>query len=372
MIVSSTNVFSGAEKVLADYLYLNDLHRFILYTSDVDEIKNGYSFIKKEAFFTSKKMRMVSIRRYPIKAIINIVYNIVTIIKIVKRYHIDVIYGNNSVDMIYVFLTKKFLNRDIKTICHVHDIIIRKMYHKFIRYTENAIDCFITPSLAGKNSFKEDVSNSNKIKVVYNGTNGLLYKCYINKYKKYLPINKKKICFVGQLCHRKRVDLFIDIVNKLNEHEDKYIGLIIGKTTQDTWIQNIIRDLDCNIKYLGAIQHNELINNILPYMDALILTSDHDPLPTVILEAMTAGCLVISRNVDGVPEMIRNNETGIIWDYNDSPSSIADLVSNVLTDKERCSYLVGNAKSEVMNKFSNENKKKKINDIICALTMKNS
>ena len=63
-------------------------------------------------------------------------------------------------------------------------------------------------------------------------------------------------------------------------------------------------------KYLGELPRKLLLEEIYPMIDFLMLTSDRDPLPTVILEAMNFGAIVLSRNVDGVSDIIND---GIVW-----------------------------------------------------------
>ena len=46
------------------------------------------------------------------------------------------------------------------------------------------------------------------------------------------------------------------------------------------------------------------------------MLSDRDPLPTVILEAMSMKNIVIARNVDGVNEIILDQINGFVVDYN--------------------------------------------------------
>ena len=64
----------------------------------------------------------------------------------------------------------------------------------------------------------------------------------------------------------------------------------------------------------------------------MLLCSDSDTLPTVVLEAMSFGCVVFARNVDGVPEIITNGEDGIIFDYNAKPEAIAQKIYDVFSN----------------------------------------
>ena len=173
LIIMSTNIFSGAEKVLVDYLKGNTTHRFFLLTNDIampslDDIayNNANLILLKD-----KTMRVISIRKNPLSSLSYLVYNLRKIHRIVKKYNINVLYGNNTVDMVYVMLYKKLFHSDILAISHVHDIIQRSMYHSLIKKFNSLIAAFIVPSQSGKNSFKMDVDDVGKIHVIHNGCN---------------------------------------------------------------------------------------------------------------------------------------------------------------------------------------------------------
>ncbi len=366
----SANSFYGAEQVLFDYLKNNHEHKFFIYTSDL--VKNtidSITDIEEVTVFSSDAMRVRSIRRKTMAALFYILRNLLAIHKIVRENHIDVLYGNNTVDIVYVMLYRYFFRRDIGTICHIHDIIQQSMYHKMIRVFGKYIDAFITPSLAGKKSFIDDVTDSDKIHAVYNG-------CSINEInnqKKDAKISasigedKKILLFIGQICKRKRVDLFIQIVYVLNQrYSSKYKGIIVGGVGKfDGYVEKFESDLKrTNVQYIGQVNHEDLYADFFPRADALVLTSDRDPLPTVILEAMANNVLVCARTVDGVPEMIQNGVNGILWDYDAPVETITETIHTILSDEATVKVLRENALKILKEKFDPDEKKKIINNII--------
>lgn len=59
-----------------------------------------------------------------------------------------------------------------------------------------------------------------------------------------------------------------------------------------------------------------------------------DNLPTVIMEAMAASLPVVSTQIGGIPEMVVENETGLLVSPND-PSALADAIEKLLVDPAR-------------------------------------
>lgn len=364
------NSFYGAEQVLFEYLKNNNQHRFFIYTSDaVKKVIDSITDIDEVIVFSSPAMRVRSIRRRPMVSLSYIVRNLFAIHKLVRENHIDVLYGNNTVDMVYVMLYRYFFHRSIGTICHIHDIVQRSMYHKMIRSFGKYVDAFITPSLAGKKSFADDVADSNKIHVVYNGCSRNEIYNENKSLAMYAPNgeDKKILLFIGQICERKRVDLFIQIVYELNQrYSEKYTGFIVGGIEKDdSYVEKFKSNLNrSDIQYFGQIAHERLYTEFFSRADALVLTSERDPLPTVVLEAMATNVLVCARVVDGVPEMIEDNVSGVLWDYDASAETIAELIHTTLSDGDKVRELKANALKRIEEKFAPEKKKEVINKLI--------
>ena len=272
LIINYTNVFSGAECVLYDYLLNNHIHNIYIYTNDNEKIVNNYlNVVSKEKIYVSKKMNIVSIRRNPIVSLKNIICNLYKINKIVKKNKIDVLYGNNTLDIIYLTMYKMLFNRKIKTISHIHDILEKNFYKNYIRWSNKWIDKFIVPSIATKISLEKCNVVEKNIKVVYNGIqienfNTVREKNNFIK-QKYNCTNKKIICIIGQICNRKRQDLFIKIINSLNKkNNNKYIGIIIGKVIEREFFEKIKDDIKYPIIYMVETKREEIYKNIYPYI----------------------------------------------------------------------------------------------------------
>lgn len=370
LFISYTNFFGGAEYVLWDYLKRIDTTNIYIYTTNRKEVIDKYRQVFEEQnIFSSKKMDIVSIRKKTIKAILNIFYNLYKINEIVKKYEIEILYGNNTLDILLISLYKKYINSNIKVISHIHDILEKKMYINYIKRNSKYIDKFIVPSIVTKKSLDLCNINNEKIEVVYNGIE--LYEIKREQYnfirEKYnISEDKKVICIIGQICERKRQDLFIDIVNCLNKkYNNKYIGIIIGKITDKSFYEKIKLKIQYPILFINDMKREEIFEYIYPNIDALILLSDRDPLPTVILEAMSRGTIVIARDVDGVSEIIENNKNGYIFKYNDSVPQIANFIEDIMVKPKNTKEIVkNNAKERIRQVFKLENKIKLINNLL--------
>jgi glycosyltransferase involved in cell wall biosynthesis len=106
----------------------------------------------------------------------------------------------------------------------------------------------------------------------------------------------------------------------------------------------------------GDITQQELIS-VYQNASLFILTpiqtedGDRDGIPNVLLEAMAVGLPVITTAVSGIPELVNNNQNGLLYqphDVDGISSGILELLSNA--DKRR--QLGSEASKKVREQFS--------------------
>jgi glycosyltransferase involved in cell wall biosynthesis len=86
------------------------------------------------------------------------------------------------------------------------------------------------------------------------------------------------------------------------------------------------------VEFRGAVAD---MKSVYQEADLLILTSDFEGTPNVVLEAMASGLPVVATQVGGLKEIIRNGETGYLVEP-DSPETIERLLSLIEDSSLRC------------------------------------
>lgn len=92
---------------------------------------------------------------------------------------------------------------------------------------------------------------------------------------------------------------------------------------------------------------------VLDAADALLLTSDREGMPHVVLEAMVAGTPVVATRVAGVPELIDDGVHGLLVPVG-SAEEAAGAVVRVLTDRALAARLAAAAAGRVRSEFTLE------------------
>jgi glycosyltransferase involved in cell wall biosynthesis len=79
----------------------------------------------------------------------------------------------------------------------------------------------------------------------------------------------------------------------------------------------------------------------LAAMDIFVLPSLWEGLPNAVLEAMAAGVPIVATNVDGVPEIVNDNSTGILCAPGDSQALFSAVQQLII--KSDLGIRIGNA-----------------------------
>jgi len=80
---------------------------------------------------------------------------------------------------------------------------------------------------------------------------------------------------------------------------------------------------------------------IIKSSSVVIVPSRIESLPTTVKEAFFLNVPVIGSDVGGIPELIKNNETGILIPP-ENPNKLAEAVNELLSDKEKAEKLATN------------------------------
>ncbi|WP_406276468.1 glycosyltransferase [Streptomyces sp. NBC_00191] len=97
------------------------------------------------------------------------------------------------------------------------------------------------------------------------------------------------------------------------------------------------RGLRDRVRYLGAVSG---ANRLVAAADALVLSSTHEGLPVVVMEAIAAGVPVVSTAVGGVPDLVRDGDNGILVPPG-SPRQLAEGMLRVMRPEVHSALVAG-------------------------------
>ena len=106
--------------------------------------------------------------------------------------------------------------------------------------------------------------------------------------------------------------------------------------------------IDGNIVYCTDRSWDDAMK-IIKSSQVVVVPSRMESLPTTVKEAFYLNVPVVATNVGGIPELIKDNETGILVP-SENPDRLADAVNELLSDKQKAKRLANNG-----NKFVKSN-----------------
>lgn len=108
--------------------------------------------------------------------------------------------------------------------------------------------------------------------------------------------------------------------------------------------------LQNRVSFLGYLSHEEIVKH-LHSADIFIRPSLSEGLGNSFLEAMAAGVPVIGTPVGGIPDFLKDKETGLFCEVN-NPQSIAEKVKIYLNNQELREKIIANAQKIVQEKYN--------------------
>ena len=109
-------------------------------------------------------------------------------------------------------------------------------------------------------------------------------------------------------------------------------------------------EINGNIIYCTDRSWNDAMR-IIKSSSMVVVPSRMESLPTTVKEAFFLNVPVIGTNVGGIPELVKNNETGILVPP-ENPGKLAEAINELLSDKQKAEKLAGNGNTFVKNNMT--------------------
>ena len=106
-----------------------------------------------------------------------------------------------------------------------------------------------------------------------------------------------------------------------------------------------------NFKWLGALEYPDKVRDFLTEIDVYALLSGIDMSPLTLLEAQLMEKPVIATNVGGIPELMKDGETGFLVTKN-NPEELAEKISILVNDNKKSESMSKKGKDFVSTNFN--------------------
>ncbi|MHC1721413.1 MAG: glycosyltransferase family 4 protein [Clostridiaceae bacterium] len=213
--------------------------------------------------------------------------------------------------------------------------------HKIIK-SYDLIDRIITPSNFYREKFIEFGVNSERVVFVPN----FLFEADYTPHYDF----KDYFIYLGRLSEEKGVDTLLRAMKSV---QGKLIIAGTGPSAENLkeWAEN--EGLTNKVEFAGYKTGDELKSIINEAMFIVVPSKWYENAPYSILEAMASGKAVIGANIGGIPEMIKDEETGLIFRTEDH-EDLAQKINQLLLKPETAADYGRNARAAVEKLYGSE------------------
>ncbi len=172
-------------------------------------------------------------------------------------------------------------------------------------------------------------------------------------------LKAKQWIYTGRIEYRKGTHLLLDAYARLSESCHAPPLLLIGRpfgilsdgTSYEECIARLIEDLGIahKVTWIKGVPQNE-ISSFLQNSSVAFFPSLWENFPYTCLEAMASGIAVCASDCGGYPEMVDNQQNGLLFKTGDVPSLVSQM-TRLLQDCELVKKLGKNARIKVNTCF---------------------
>ena len=164
--------------------------------------------------------------------------------------------------------------------------------------------------------------------------------------------SKPFLLFVGRLEKEKGVDFLLDFFKQWHTQESALNLIIVGTGSQKNTLRKMITELELkNAAYILGTVHEDQLKSLISAARGLILPSEFEIMPTIILEAWAEKCPVIVQAYRGVQALIRDRATGLLFQTKNA-GQLSLLVEELLTDEDLRKRLIQNSFTQVKTLYA--------------------
>ncbi len=150
---------------------------------------------------------------------------------------------------------------------------------------------------------------------------------------------------LGRFVPKKGFSVLLEACRLLADEDLDFRLTLAGDGPQRHQLQQLAANLKLKdrVAFPGFVPHRQ-VPELFRWADLFVMpciidrSGDRDGLPNVILEAMALGVPVVATDVNGIPEAVRNGDTGWLVNQNDPPAlarAVREALANPLEARRR-------------------------------------
>ena len=312
---------------------------------------------------------------------LNFLYDLIILIKLIKllwKNHYDIVHTHTTKAGILGRIAAHMAGVPIivhglhgSTFQAFNSGLLNWLLFLFEKLTGRFTDAYISvSSLLSEKYIEKGIGKKDNYHTVYSGMEleifyGVRGKIDCRKKQRELGIDSKDFVIgnVARLETRKGHKFLIDAFKKAMEERKgcPVKLLIIGEGNKRENLENYVKELNLENKVIFT-GYREDVEELMAIMDIFVLTSLREGLPRVLVQAAAVGIPSVAFDVDGVPEIIRDNYNGFLVKSGDV-KQLTKRIMQYIDHKELLVLHGKNGRESIKGKWSVEDMIGKIDEI---------
>ncbi|WP_338432728.1 glycosyltransferase family 4 protein [Clostridium tyrobutyricum] len=289
--------------------------------------------------------------------------SILNIRNYIKNINPDIIHLHSSKAGALGRIASIFLNIPVVYNAHgwAFDMNLSKKKKLMYVYVEKILARF-TDAIVDISDHEEDSQKKYKIKpkkytkVIYNGIDleryNMKYDIQKIKQKLNIPSNAFVVGMVARISEQKSPESFLKIASKLQEKLGNCYFILVGDGDLRSKIENLVDKCGLKNNFLITGWTNE-VPKYISIFDIGILTSKWEGFGLVLAEYMAAKKPIVAFNSGGIPNVVKDNYNGLLFDYGDI-DSFYEAIIKIKNNGEFREKLISNGYDVVNERFNVE------------------
>jgi glycosyltransferase involved in cell wall biosynthesis len=304
-----------------------------------------------------------------------------SIINLIKTNQIDILHSRDYKSNLYALIIKKFFCRKIKIVTTAHGwvgsgfklslyytldkLLVASFDRNFILFKDQTRDFYRKP-------------RKSQTVVIHNAIDQVQWDFHTTPkgtLRKELNLNESSmiIGFVGRIMPEKDIVSMILVADELiNRRKIDCYFVLVGESkdlSYDDKLKKLLIEKRLEQRVFFTGKRNNL-QNIYVDFNLFLMTSLQEGFPNSLLEAMAMGVASVVTSIDGIPEIIKNKESGILVKPKDI-LGITDEIELLLNDTNLREAIAAKARNIVETDLSFERRLRKMEDQYEALMVGN-
>jgi glycosyltransferase involved in cell wall biosynthesis len=138
------------------------------------------------------------------------------------------------------------------------------------------------------------------------------------------------IIAIGRLVPQKRFDRYLEALARARLIAPKLKGMLVGEGPDRDALESCATALGLLPDHVAFLGRRNDVPRLLRQADLLVLTSDHEGFPNVVLEAMTAGRPVVTTPAGDAGQIVQDGVTGYVVPSEDT-ERLAERIAQLCT-----------------------------------------